>query len=317
MKESMLLETQSVILDVAAPVLLMIAMGAFLRRIQLINDGFILISSRFVFQVSMPALFFFGMLGNNLSGLISANLAAYFLAAITLTFLFAWFIAVKLDVPERQRGVFVQIAFRGNCGIFSVALVVNMFGQEGVALGGVMSGLSVFLFNILAEVILTRYSHGKLQLVPVLKSLLKNPLILSIVLGVVANIIGLKLPVFVVKTGSLIGGLSLPLALICIGGSLVTSGFTLPKHFPMALLSKVALSPILFTALGYLLGFNQKELLFLFIFLAAPTAASAYVTAVAKGDDGKSTANAIATTTLVSSVVIVVGIPAIIWATGG
>lgn len=313
----MLLETQSVILDVAAPVLLMIAMGAFLRRIQLINDGFILISSRFVFQVSMPALFFFGMLGNNLSGLISANLAAYFLAAITLTFLFAWFIAVKLDVPERQRGVFVQIAFRGNCGIFSVALVVNMFGQEGVALGGVMSGLSVFLFNILAEVILTRYSHGKLQLVTVLKSLLKNPLVLSIVLGVAANIIGLKLPVFVVKTGSLIGGLSLPLALICIGGSLVTSGFTLPKHFPMALLSKVALSPILFTALGYLLGFNQKELLFLFIFLAAPTAASAYVTAVAKGDDGKSTANAIATTTLVSSVVIVVGIPAIIWATGG
>lgn len=313
----MLLETQSVILDVAAPVLLMIAMGAFLRRIQLINDGFILISSRFVFQVSMPALFFFGMLGNNLSGLISANLAAYFLAAITLTFLFAWFIAVKLDVPERQRGVFVQVAFRGNCGIFSVALVVNMFGQDGVALGGVMSGLSVLLFNILAEVILTRYSHGKLQLVPVLKSLLKNPLILSIVLGVIANLISLKLPVFIVKTGSLIGGLSLPLALICIGGSLATSGFTLPKHFSMALLCKVALSPILFTALGYVFGFSQKELLFLFIFLAAPTAASAYVTAVAKGDDGKSTANAIATTTLVSSAVIVVGIPMIIWATGG
>jgi malate permease and related proteins len=57
-------------------------------------------------------------------------------------------------------------------------------------------------------------------------------------------------------------------------------------------------------------------LLFLFIFLAAPTAASAYVTAVAKGDDGKSTANAIASTTLVSSVVIVVGIPLIIWVTG-
>ena len=313
----MLLETQSVILDVAAPVLLMITMGAFLRRIQLINDGFILISSRFVFQVSMPALFFFGMLGNNLNGLISVNLAAYFIASIVLTFLLSWLLAVKLDVPERQRGVFVQIAFRGNCGIFSVALVVNMFGPDGVALGGVMSGLSVLLFNILAEVILTRYSHGKLQLVPVLKSLLKNPLILGIVLGVVANFIGLKLPVFVVKTGSLIGGLSLPLALICIGGSLVTSGFTLPKHFPMAILSKVALSPIVFTALAYVFGFSQKELLFLFIFLAAPTAASAYVTAVAKGDDGKSTANAIATTTLVSSVVIVVCIPVIIWATGG
>ena len=111
----MLLETQSVILDVAAPVLLMIAMGAFLRRIQLINDGFILISSRFVFQVSMPAMFFFGMLGNNLNGLISVDLAAYFIVSIVLTFLLSWLLAVKLDVPERQRGVFVQIAFRGNC----------------------------------------------------------------------------------------------------------------------------------------------------------------------------------------------------------
>jgi predicted permease len=218
----MLLNTQNVILDVAAPVLLMIALGAFLRRIQLINDSFIHVSSRFVFMVSMPALFFFGMMENNLSGLISANLAVYFTASIVLTFLLAcllacllaWLLAVRLNVPERQRGVFVQIAFRGNCGIFSVALVVNMFGQDGVALGGVMSGLSVLLFNILAEIILTRYSDGHLRLGPVLKSLLKNPLILSIVLGVLANIISLKLPIFTVKTGSLIGGLSLPLALV-------------------------------------------------------------------------------------------------------
>ncbi|QUX94315.1 AEC family transporter [Marinomonas sp. CT5] len=313
----MFLDTQSVILHVAAPVLLMIAMGAFLRRIQLINDDFILVSSRFVFKVSMPVLFFFGMLGNNLNGLISVNLAAYFIAAILLTFLMTWWLAIKLNIPERQRGVFVQIAFRGNCGVFSVALVVNMFGQEGVALGGVMSGLSVLLFNVLAEVILTRYSHGKLQLVPVLKSLFKNSLILGIVLGVLANLISLKLPAFIMKTGLLVGGLSLPLALICIGGSLVTSGFTLPKHFSMAILSKVAISPMLFTSLAYVLGFSQKELLFLFVFLAAPTAASAYVTAVAKGDDGKSTANAIATTTLVSSVVIVVCAPIIIRVTGG
>ncbi|TYL48935.1 AEC family transporter [Marinomonas sp. IMCC 4694] len=307
----MLLETQSVILDVAAPVLLMIAIGAFLRRIQLINDGFILISSRFVFQVSMPALFFFGMLGSNLSGLISVNLAVYFIASILLTFLFSWLLAVKLGVAERQRGIFVQIAFRGNCGIFSVALVVNMFGPEGVALGGVMSGLSVLLFNVLAEIILTRYSKGSLRLVPVLKSLLKNALIMSIVLGVVANLAAVTLPTFMVKTGSLVGGLSLPLALICIGGSLATSGFSLHKHVSIAVLCKVALSPIFFTMLGYYLGFGQKELLFLFVFLAAPTAASAYVTAVAKGDDGKSTANAIACSTLISSVVIVLFVPII------
>lgn len=313
----MILETKTVILDVAAPVLLMIAVGAFLRRIQLLNDDFILISSRFVFKVSMPTLLFLGMLSNNLNGLISLDFALYFALSIFLTFLFAWFLAVKLSLPMLQRGVFVQIAFRGNCGIFSLALVVNMFGPEGVAIGGIMAGLSIFMFNILAEIILTRYSKGHLHLAPLLKNLLKNPLILGIVLGTVANLIGLKLPLFVLKTAHLVGNLSLPLALICIGGALVTSGWTLPKRFPIALACKVVVSPVLFTLAAFLLGFSQKELLFLFVFLAAPTAASAYVTAVAKGDDGKSTANAIATSTLFSSVVVVVCIPMIVALTGG
>ncbi|MBJ7555859.1 AEC family transporter [Marinomonas spartinae] len=313
----MLLETKSVILEVAAPVLLMIAVGAFLRRIRLLNDDFILISSRFVFKVAMPTLLFLGMLSNNLSGLISLDFALYFASSIVLTFLFAWFLAVRLDLPSIQRGVFVQIAFRGNCGIFSLALVVNMFGQEGVAIGGIMAGLSILLFNVLAEVILTRYSKGHLHLVPLLKSLVKNPLILAIVLGTVANLMGLKLPLFILKTAHLVGNLSLPLALICIGGALVTSGWALPKRFPIALACKVIISPALFTLVAFLFGFSQKELLFLFVFLAAPTAASAYVTAVAKGDDGKSTANAIATSTVFSSVVIVVCIPMIIAMTGG
>lgn len=313
----MLLEAKSVISDVAAPVLLMVAAGALFRRMRLINDDFILISSRFVFKVTMPTLLFLGLLSNNLSSLLRLDFALYFVFAILATFLMAWLLAIKLSLPAAQRGVFVQIAFRGNCGIFSLALVVNMFGQEGVAVGGIMSGISVFMFNILAEVILTRYSHGALNIKMILKNMAKNPLILATLLGVLANLVGLQLPLFVLKTGSLIGNLSLPLALVCIGGALATSGLGLPKHFPVAIACKVLISPLVFTFGAYLLGFTQKELLFLFLFLSAPVAASAYVSAVSKGDNGKSTANAIASSTLIASVVIVVCVPIIVALTGG
>lgn len=310
--ESMLLEAKSVILDVAAPVLLMVAMGGFLRRIKLINDDFILVSSRLVFKVCMPTLLFLGLYSNNLSGLIRINFALYFVFSIFLTFLLAWFFAIRISLPSAQRGVFVQIAFRGNCGVFSLALAVNMFGQEGVAIGGVMSGLSVLLFNILAEVILTRYSDGALRIRSMLKNMAQNPLILAIVLGVLANVCALQLPAFIVKTGSLIGGVTLPLALVCIGGALATSGLRLPRFFSFAILSKVLISPFLFTFIAFWLGFTQKELLYLFLFLSAPTAASAYVSAVSKGDDGRSTANAIASSTLISSVIIVICVPIIV-----
>ena len=313
----MLLEAKSVIMDVAAPVLLMVAAGFFLRRIKLINDEFIFVSSKFVFKVCMPTLLFLGLYSNNLSGLIRLHFALYFVLAILLTFLLAWFLAIRLSLPSSQRGVFVQIAFRGNCGVFSLALAVNMFGQEGVAIGGVMSGLSVLLFNILAEIILTRYSHGSLNVGAMLKNMAKNPLILAIIFGVLANLWALHLPLFMVKTGTLIGNMTLPLALLCIGGALATSGLKLPRFFSFAILCKVLISPFLFTSFGFLLGFTQKELLFLFLFLSAPTAASAYVSAVSKGDDGKSTANAIARSTLISSVVIVVCVPIIVAFTGG
>lgn len=294
------------ILDVSIPVLLLIVVGAFLRNRGVIDDSFIASGSRFVFAVGMPTLLFFSMLGASPSNLMSWQMPLFFAAGILLTFGFAWWLSGRAKVPEYERGIFIQIAFRGNTGVFSLALVVNMFGDEGVVIGGVLASITSVMFNVLAEIALSRYqkdytiSHKAL-----FGTIVRNPMIVGVVAGIIVNLIGLPIPSQVVTAGKYLGSVTLPLALLCVGGSLATSRFVLARHISLAIAVKVFISPVALTCLAALLGFSEREQLYLFLFFGAPVAASAYVVSVAHGSDGKETANAIATSTLVGSLVIV------------
>jgi predicted permease len=298
------------ILDVSAPVLLLIVVGAFLRARRVIDDSFISSGSRFVFAVGMPTLLFFSMLGANPGSLMSWQMPVYFALGILLTFGFAWWLSGRLKMPDSERGVFIQIAFRGNTGVFSLALVVNMFGEEGVVIGGVLASITSVLFNILAEIALSRYqANHDVSIKQLLGTIVRNPMIVGVVAGIVVNFVGLPIPSQVVTAGKYLGGVTLPLALLCIGGSLATSRFVLSKTVGVAIGIKVLLSPIILTCGAALLGFSEHEQLYLFLFFGAPVAASAYVVSVAHGSDGKQTANAIATSTLLGSLVIVATAP--------
>tara|TARA_R110001583_G_scaffold100101_1_gene245725 strand:+ start:9872 stop:10801 length:930 start_codon:yes stop_codon:yes gene_type:complete len=301
------------ILDVSVPVLLLILVGVFLRNWRVIDDSFIASGSRFVFAVGMPALLFFSMLGANPSNLMSWQMPLFFAFGILLTFGCAWWLSGRAKVPENERGVFIQIAFRGNTGVFSLALVVNMFGDEGVVIGGVLASITSIMFNVLAEIALSRYQKGHIVSHKVLLGkIVRNPMIVGVVAGILVNLIGLPIPSQVVTTGKYLGSVTLPLALLCIGGSLASSRFILSRHISLAIAVKVFISPVILTCLASLLGFSEHELLYLFLFFSAPVAASAYVVSVAHGSDGKETANAIATSTLVGSLVIVFIAPALL-----
>lgn len=301
------------ILDVSVPVLLLILVGAFLRNRRVIDDTFISSGSRFVFAVGMPTLLFFSMLGASPSNMMSWQLPLFFAIGIFMTFGCAWWLAGRAKVPEHERGIFIQIAFRGNTGVFSLALVVNMFGDEGVVIGGVLASITSVMFNVLAEIALSRYQKDHTISRKVLfGTIVRNPMIVGVVAGILVNLIGLPIPSQVVTAGKYLGSVTLPLALLCIGGSLATSRFILSSHISLAIAVKVFISPVILTCLAAWLGFSEHEQLYLFLFFGAPVAASAYVVSVAHGSDGKETANAIATSTLVGSLVIVFIAPALL-----
>ncbi|GAB0062003.1 hypothetical protein IBA8401_30320 [Pseudomonas syringae] len=65
-------------LNITAPVFAMLFLGVFLRRIGAINDGFIVAASGLVFNVTMPALLFLGIIHADLRTALQPKLLIFF-----------------------------------------------------------------------------------------------------------------------------------------------------------------------------------------------------------------------------------------------
>ena len=107
-----------------------------------------------------------------------------------------------------------QTAFRFNSYV-ALALAERLAGAQGVAWQAFLAALCVPVANVAAVWPLARQGgHGYL------KELVRNPLIVSTLAGLVANLAGLHLPDLVALTMSRIGGAALPLGLMAVGAGL-------------------------------------------------------------------------------------------------
>lgn len=301
------------ILAVTAPVFAMVFMGMFLRRHSLINDAFIQTASSLTYKATMPTLFFLSIWQADLQSAFNARLVLFLCAFTLLGFLASWWWANRF-IPYPQRGVFVQGAFRGNCGVISFALVASYYGDYGLSVGGVLVGFTILLFNVLSVLILSVYSPSlKFSIASVSREMLRNPLIIAVVLGLLASAVQLAIPEWLLKSAQYFAGLTLPLALICVGGTLSIAGVKASGHAAIqSSVIKILLLPILACIAAWLIGIEGRELIVLWMFFASPTAAASFAMAVAAGGDGKLAANIIALTTLVSIATMTAGIYALV-----
>lgn len=297
------------VFTVTGPVFAMVVLGIVLKRLRLIDEHFMSVASNLSFKALMPTLLFFGILRTDLSMALQPALIGYFYLATVLSFAWAWLWSLK-HVPYAERGIYVQGAFRGNCGIVGLALAASQYGDYGLSVGGVLAGLIIVLFNVLSIIVLAFYSpHFDADLKSVMKGLAKNPLILSVLAGLLASWMNVRLPQWILISADYFSAMTLPLALICVGGSLSMAAFIHSGKIAFSSsLFKVLWTPIVFTLLAALIGFEGRDLGMLFLFLASPTAAASYVMARSAGSDGRLAANIIAISTVISVVSIMLGL---------
>ncbi|MDN3525777.1 AEC family transporter [Halomonas sabkhae] len=296
-------------LNVSLPVFTMVFMGILLKRLGWIDQAFINTASSLVFKVTMPALLFLSILRAEPGEDFQLGLVVYYLIISALMFVLIWAWSLY-RCPRQQRGVYVQAAFRGNCGIMGLALATSMYGELGLSLGGVMAGGIIMLNLVLSAIVLAVYSplvnsHPG----AILKDVATNPLIIGIAGGLLLGWLDIGLPGWLMTSGDYLASMSLPLALICVGGSLSLAAIKQGSLLALdASLWKVVIMPLLGVLLALPLGFRGPELGILFLFLGSPTAAVAFVMARAAGANTDLTSNIIMQSTLLSLVTLTLGI---------
>src|SRR5690606_23410141 len=139
--------------------------------------------------------------------------------------------------------------------------------------------------------------------------IITNPLILAAAAAIPFSLFQIRLPQMILTSIDHLSSLTLPLALIGIGGSLSFRGVRedLRLAFSAALL-KIVLLPILVIAAAVHCGFRGPELGVLFFFFASPTAIASYAMAEAMGSNGRLAGNIILLTTMGSIFTISTGI---------
>lgn len=301
-------------LNVTAPVFAMLFLGALLKRVGWINDNFIHIASSLVFNVTMPALLFLGILHADLHAALQPDLLIYFSIATLASFAMAWGWAIW-RCPREDRGIYTQGAFRGNNGVIGLALAASMYGDYGISLGAILAALVILFYNTLSTIVLAVYSPViKSDPWSICKSVISNPLIISVVLAAPFAYWQIGLPNWFETSAKYLSQMTLPLALICIGGTLSLAA--LRKSGKMALSSslvKMVGLPLVATLGAWLWGFRGAELGILFLYFGSPTAAASYVMARAADGNHELAAAIIVITTLMAAITTNLGIFVLQW----
>jgi len=264
-------------LGTVLPIYLVTALGMVLRRAGMLGEGFQRDASRLVFNLSAPTLLFLSLASAEID---IARAPGFLLVSAGLVIglsLLAWPLARLVVRRRSERGVFVQGAARGNLLIAGLAMAQSLYGMEGVALASLPLAVFIVFGNVFSMLMLGRYGDpldgggGRL-------SVLRNPIILGIVLGVLVGALDLPLPALAVQTGQILGQLTVPLVLLMLGASLDLRELRRPELASWAAaLYKCIWMPVIGTLLGYGLGLRDMELGILFLVLASPTASISVV----------------------------------------
>ncbi len=116
-------------LGVTGPIMVILFLGLVFRLIGLINEQFVLVGNKIVFNVTLPCMLFLSIATRPLGETLDLSLVL-FGAACTLLVVFGLSFSSPLFVKGEKRGVFIQGSFRGNMGIVGLALVLNAYGPE-------------------------------------------------------------------------------------------------------------------------------------------------------------------------------------------
>jgi len=271
------------ILNIVLPVFSVILLGWFLKRYNLIDDTFLFQTNRLVYYVGLPLLLFYKIGTADFFANFNGRLVIGSVAAVIITFFASYLYARLRNYPPAAHGAFSQGAFRGNIAYMGLALCLNAYGEPGLTRGGILMGFLVPFLNLFAIFALLwphRQSDDGKGGWFWARQIILNPLILACFIGIVWSFLALPIPILLERSLKIATGMTLPLALIAIGGS-----FSLAKlqgDLVRAGLStgiKIVWMPLLAALLLIFLGVRGMDLGIGVLIAGTPAATATYIMA--------------------------------------
>lgn len=267
-------------LNVVAPIFLLMCVGAFLKKVKIFDDEFLLKANTFAFQVLFPVLLFNNIYKSKISGEVNIKLIIFAVAVVFIIIGITLFAVPKFEKDNKNRGIIIQGLYRSNFVLFGVSLSRNIFGDAGLAVVTTLVAIIIPIYNFMAVIILDMFSNDKSDIKKNIINIVKNPLIIGSILGITVSTLGIKLPVFIENTIGDMADMATPLALMALGGDIEVSNIRKNLNYiSVVTIGKLLVIPAVVIVIAYAFGFRGPELGALFSMVAPSVAVSSYTMA--------------------------------------
>ncbi|NNF92372.1 MAG: AEC family transporter, partial [Boseongicola sp.] len=181
--------------------------------------------TRFVFYFALSAMIFRFAATLEIGQLLDWTfITAYFTATATV-YAIATALSLLRGVTVAEAAVEAQCSVIGNVGFLGIPMLALLMGPDAVAPIIIILSVDLIVFSSLIVILITASQGGGLSPTifgTVILGLLKNPMIVSVVLGIVWSSWDLPMPTPADKFLTLLGAAATPGALFAIGASLAS-----------------------------------------------------------------------------------------------
>lgn len=181
--------------------------------------------TKFIFYFALPAMIFRFAANLSLGELLTREFVLAYLSATVIVYVFVAAVGLLRGRGIEEAAVEAQCGVIGNVGFLGLPMLAMLLGERAIGPVMVVLAIDVAVFGSLIVILITGRRDGRVSvgiLWSVVKGLLTNPMIMSLIAGFIWSALSLPIPGPFAEFLTLLGAAATPGALFAIGASLAS-----------------------------------------------------------------------------------------------
>ncbi len=270
------------IISVILPIFIILSMGYLSLRLNMLNTTHVQAIIQFIIKISLPAFLLYALSTRSFDEIWQMPYFLGYLLGSLILFFSAYTLYRRFfKVPRHQAAVIGLGSSMSNTGFIGTAVLTLLIAQAAVPyLAMTLVIENIILLSLMLILIESSDQQDKTLstiILSTLQNLAKNPIILSIILGLICSVYTVQWPVSLELPLKSLASTASPLAIFVIGTSLATLTIKdLSKDVLIICTIKLLIMPIVVTSIIYIMPGSTAKMAYAALILSALPMATAF-----------------------------------------
>ncbi len=270
------------IISVILPIFIILSVGYLSLRLNMLNTTHVQAIIQFIIKVSLPAFLLYALSTRSFDEIWQMPYFLGYLLGSLILFFSAYTLYRRFfKLPRHQAAVIGLGSSMSNTGFIGTAVLTLLIAQAAVPyLAMTLVIENIILLSLMLILIESSDQQDKTLstiILSTLQNLAKNPIILSIILGLICSVYTVQWPVSLELPLKSLASTASPLAIFVIGASLATLTIKdLSKDVLIVCTIKLLIMPIVVTSIIYIMPGSTAKMAYAALILSALPMATAF-----------------------------------------